>query len=134
MSIKVQLIANANLLNLDTANSFEVSSHTQNDIKALRYAIEQKPDVIILQYDNKCRDTLQFINAVFLETSTCKIILVGDALAEAVVLKCIMAGCCGYLEFDVLEQFLIKAVNSVYNGEAWISRKMVAQIIEKFRG
>lgn len=133
MAIKVHIIGGTRLSGLFAGGAFEVFNSVVGS-QALVDAVDNNTDVVVLQYQAEVDGLKQFVGMILAELPECRIILIGQALSDEKVLEFIIAGCCGYLEYAVLEEFLVKAIGAVYDGEAWISRKMVAHLIEVLRG
>jgi len=60
-----------------------------------------------------------------------QIILLTGQASDARVLAGISQGARGYLDAKLLRRFLVKAVRAVAAGESWVSRAMVAKLIDQ---
>jgi len=59
------------------------------------------------------------------------IILLSGRASDSLVLQGISHGARGYLDAKLLRRFLEKAVRAVAAGESWVSRAMVAKLIDR---
>lgn len=60
-----------------------------------------------------------------------RVLLLPDhRVKEIRLLHALAMGARGYLEYDVVERQLVKAVHGLDRGEAWVSRKMLGKIME----
>lgn len=71
---------------------------------------------------------------MLIESPQSKIIFLGKSVSDEIILDCLMIGIYGYLDSKDAEQFLNKAILSVGQGLAWVSRRLVGLLMEKFRG
>lgn len=105
----------------------------EDEINALNHTTAFQPAVILLGYDVRKAATDVFIEYILAESSQSKIIVIGQQLNDEQILNCLLAGANGYMEYSALEKYLNKAVRVIASGEAWISRKMAAKLINKLR-
>ncbi|WP_158083046.1 transcriptional regulator [Methyloprofundus sedimenti] len=103
----------------------------QEGLSAVKH---NKPLVILLEYNEGNISMELFIASLLRECPTSKIILLGENLRDEDVLCCLLSGIYGYLDVKDMYKFQTKAVKAVANGEAWISRRLVALLIEGIRG
>ena len=94
---------------------------------------KEKPDVIILADNILGHETVEYIALLNRASPTSKIVLIADQITDKEVMNCILAGARGYLPAREIEKFINRCIRVVDKGEAWITRKMVAQLLEKLR-
>ena len=115
-------------------NSFHVIAR-DNDLNAAVKSIErQKPNIILLDYNFLKKRSSLLVKLLSLISAKSKIIILGSSLQESQLLECLMAGIYGYLDGKDFERFFIQAIKAVDSGEAWVSRRVVAKLIESVRG
>ncbi|NOR54234.1 MAG: response regulator, partial [Candidatus Aminicenantes bacterium] len=68
--------------------------------------------------------------AVREKSSNTKALMLSAAMDEAVIFKALKAGAKGYLSKDISSSDLIKAIQTVHQGELWIERKLMARFFE----
>jgi DNA-binding NarL/FixJ family response regulator len=66
-------------------------------------------------------------------SSTSKIVVIADELREKEILTCLLAGAKGYQQLDSLKDYVRKLVSVMDAGEAWITRRMTATLIDALR-
>jgi len=87
------------------------------------------PDVLLMHV-NFCGDSLPLmVRSIVCSNPETNIIILSDSQDDARILDAIAAGARGHLKLSELEQFLPKAVQKVFEGEAWIPRRMVNIIL-----
>ena len=136
MAITVQIIGsekNNGIIKFIEDNLIKVLAMHQDEINALNFAGQKKPEVILLNYEVGQGNSDFFINSLLKLTPKSRIILFGDGISNDGVLDCLIAGAKGYLSSHNFEKFLKKAIKAVYSGEAWISRKMVGLLFDRLR-
>jgi DNA-binding NarL/FixJ family response regulator len=134
MELTVQIITSSKLSDLHLGNDFEIVGCYDDDVKALVAVENIKPSVILLEYDLEETNTELYIRSLLIESPQSKIILLGKSVSDEIILDCLMIGIYGYLDSKDAEQFLNKAILSVGQGQAWVSRRLVGLLMEKFRG
>lgn len=131
--IDVQVIDNGEgIQGFIDKRSLSVCVH-QDEIKAL-WAVERyKPIVVVLHYGLRERGTAEYIALLNAASPGTKIIFIAPELADHEVIDCLVSGAQGYLRNADLSKLINKAIKSVRRGEAWISRRLSAVILEKLR-
>jgi len=104
-----------------------------DEIQALNAVETMQPEIIVLNYAIQKSRTAEFISLLFQTSEHGKIILVAESLADEEVLKCLIAGAKGYLQIHEVKNFINKLLYAVNAGEAWITRRMVAKLLDKLR-
>jgi len=104
-----------------------------DEIRALRAVERAKPDIILLNYTVQSNDTAEFIALLCRASEHSKIVLIALVLTDDEILDCLIAGAKGFLTIDEIPRFVNKLLPAVQAGEAWISRRMVAKLIDKLR-
>jgi DNA-binding NarL/FixJ family response regulator len=107
---------------------------SNNKAQALNMVTESEPLVLLLDYSFMQIETVSYIKALRAKCSHCKIIVIGDALSDKEVLNCLIAGAIGYQNLDRLREYASKLIEAINAGEAWITRRLTAKLLEKLCG
>ena len=92
---------------------------------------KHKPRILLLDL-NLSLDRGGALLPILRRKSPCtRVILLGGRSSDSRILKALFAGASGYLDEKALATFLAKAVQVVDAGEAWVSRKIVAKIVQR---
>lgn len=134
MELTLQIIATSEFLDLNLGNGFRVIGRYDNQVEALAAVVDSEPDVILLDYDLEKNNTELLIKSLLIESTESKIILLGKHLSDEIILNCLICGIYGCLESKDIRYFLNQAIVAVGQGQAWISRRHVGLLMEKFRG
>lgn len=106
---------------------------SNDEIQALNSIEQMKPSVVMLNYDF-CKDqTTEYITLILQVSSKSKVIVVVDKLSHRKIIKCLIAGAQGYQDINKLELYANKLVHVVVAGEAWVSRHILALILDILR-
>lgn len=105
----------------------------EDEIQALNAAAELKPLVVLLHYSVRGNDTCHYIDLLLRENPLGKIVVIAENLAEERILDVLVSGAKGYMEQQDWHKFSNKMLKVVFDGEAWISRKMVAKFLDRLR-
>ena len=136
--ITVQVIDNevnrlqAMLATLVSENITIIATH-DDEIGALNFAVKHGPSVILLNHRFRGPQSAEYIGFLSKDVQSSKILLLGNKLSDDEVIKCLVSGAHGYLEFNVLDKFIDKAIKSIFDGEAWVTRRMVGLLLDRFR-
>ncbi|MCK5188832.1 MAG: response regulator transcription factor [Methylococcales bacterium] len=115
-------------------DGLRVIAHDNDLNAAVKSSESHQPNIILLDYDFlKTRSSL-FIKSLYLFSAESKIIMLGSGLQENQLIDCLLAGIYGYLDEKDFEMFFVQAIKAVDSGEAWVSRCIVAKLIESIRG
>lgn len=104
-----------------------------DEIKALGAAESLKPSIIILHYGIRENGTAEYIRLLTSVSKNSKIILIAPKLTDDEVMTLLIAGAQGYLQTDQLAQYINKAIKVIDEGEAWISRRLTALVLNRLR-
>ena len=129
--IDVLIIDNENVLarHIDAEG---VAMIVHNDqIRALNAAELLKPDIIMLNYTVPANNTVEFISLLCRVSEHSKIVLIAQDLADDEIIDCLLAGAKGYLQINEMKNFINKLIPAIHAGEAWITRRMVAKLIDR---
>jgi len=109
----------------------EVSvSFYDDEVQALNAVEKMQPSVILLNYSVRSLDTESYIKLLLNVSKNSKIVVIADDLSDENILICLIAGARGYQEIKQLNRYLVKMIKVIDAGEAWITRRMVAKLLD----
>jgi len=104
-----------------------------DEVKALN-ALEQNGSVaVLLHYSVMQQQTPSYINVLLKTRSNSNIVVIADDLAEEEILNCLLAGAKGYQQLNQLNEYASRLIKVIDAGEAWITRRMTATLLETLR-
>ena len=131
--MNILVIDNAGWLALLLAElGLEVLS-VADEVQALNAAEQQKPEIIFLDYANRGDQTPEYISLLLDVSDGSKLVVIGENIDEDDVFRCLLMGANGFQDKQQLPYYINKLVKVVADGEAWVSRKMVARILSTLR-
>lgn len=91
-----------------------------------------RPAVLLLDFGRSWRDSLAALPAIRIQSSRTRIILLTTrGTPESSILEAVKRGARGYLGEAAAGRFLARAVRAVHAGEAWVPRRLGAQIVRR---
>ncbi len=93
--------------------------------------LEKKPRVLIMDFAEQAEVSLGLIRMINIKNEAGKILLISNFTDEELILDGVTVGAKGYLEQEACGVFLVKAIEAIALGEAWLSRKTVAALLER---
>ncbi len=107
-----------------------VSLH-DDEVRALIAIENHLPSVILLNYQMRNEASCDYIKLILNCSPTSKIVLIDDKLNEQEQLKCLIVGAKGYQNIEQLADYAKKLVKVVDAGGIWITRQMVAKLVDR---
>ena len=104
-----------------------------DEVKALSLVENKWPTVVFLSYEVMQEKTSDYIKVLLKLSSSCKIIVIANELSENEILNCLLAGAKGYQALKQLNEYGQKLITVVAAGEAWITRRMTAIVLDTLR-
>jgi len=108
-------------------------SFFEDEVQALRAVRECQPQMVLLNYRQWRRNTPDYIRLLLEDSPDSHIIVVGDDVPEDMICQCLLAGANGYQSQTQLNAYFAKMVRVIAQGEAWVSRKLVARLLDVIR-
>lgn len=101
-----------------------------DEIQALNAAEQLKPSLILLNFALRGSKTADYTNLLLAASPKSNIVIIGDDLHDDQILDCVLAGAKGYQNSHSLAAYLNRMIRAVAAGEAWLSRKLVAYVLD----
>lgn len=102
-------------------------------LAAYRFIETSRPAIVFVGYELLKDDAFRYIEYLYRIIPDCPIILTAGHLEDDRILDCLAAGARGYLEINEAEKFIDKLISVVLNGEAWVSRRLVAKLLRRLQ-
>lgn len=115
-----------------SATAAEIVSF-DDEIRALNAVELQQPAIILLNYAQRGSQTPEYVGLLLEASKNSRIIVVGDNISDAAIYGCLMAGAKGYQNCRQLREYIGKMVRVVTEGEAWVSRRLIAGLLDAIR-
>ena len=115
-------------------DGLHIIAHDNDLNAAVKSSESHQPNIILLDYNFLKKQSSLFVKSLSRVSSKSKILMLGNRLQENQLMECLVAGIYGYLDEKDFERFFVKAIRAVDSGEAWVSRRIIAKLIESIRG
>jgi DNA-binding NarL/FixJ family response regulator len=117
---------------LETEEVFRVIGEAATGREAVRFALETKPDVILMDIQMPELDGVAATKAILSEYPQAKVIILTMYRQDTYVFEAIKVGALGYLLKDADANDLIAAIHRVSNGETLLNAELAASILDEF--
>lgn len=104
-----------------------------DEIQALNALEQLQPELVFLNYALRGEQTHDYIRLIVKTLPTVSLVVVGKQTAQDSVLRCLLSGAKGFQELRELRYYSIRLVQAINRGEAWVSRRMVASLLDAVR-
>ena len=104
-----------------------------DEIQALNAAEQLQPNLILLNYAVRGTKTADYVRLLLDVSPQTNLVVLGELIAEDAVIRCVLSGAKGFQELKQFSQYCERLVRAVSDGEAWLTRKLVAKLIESVR-
>jgi len=104
-----------------------------DEIQALNAVEAQLPGLIMLNHALRGGETPSYIDLLISMNPATNVVVIGDDLPDDQVLACLLIGAKGYQNSRDLANYAGKIIKAIAAGEAWITRRMTARLLEAIR-
>ncbi len=118
---------------LETEEGFRVIGEAATGREAVRYALQTRPDVVLMDIQMPDLDGVAATKAILAEQPETKVIILTMYRQDTYVFEAIKVGARGYLLKDADANDLISAIHRVADGEALLNAEMAASILSEFK-
>lgn len=117
---------------LDTEDGLRVSGEAATGREAVRYALQIRPDVILMDIQMPELDGVAATKEILDEWPEARVIILTMYRQDRYVFEAIKAGARGYLLKDSGADDLVSAIRKVADGEALLSPELAASVLDEF--
>jgi DNA-binding NarL/FixJ family response regulator len=98
---------------------------------ALAIAAREQPDIILLDLDMGGESGLDFLRELLASARGTRVVVLTGVRDPEAHRRAIHLGAMGLVLKDKAAEVLIKAIEKVYNGEAWLDRSLTASVLSE---
>lgn len=118
---------------LEIEQSLRVIGEAATGREAVRYALETRPDVVLMDIQMPELDGVAATKEILAEDGDAKVIILTMYRQDHYVFEAIKAGARGYLLKDADANDLIDAIRRVGEGETLLNAELAVSILDEFR-
>ncbi len=127
------LLRNALCMLLQGESDIEVVGEAGNGADAVRGVIQGKPDVVLMDITLPDFDGIEATNKILEVLPRTKVVAVTMHMEDVYLLKFLDAGGMGYVHKSAADRDLLKAIQTVMNGEVFLSSIGVQVMARQYR-
>jgi DNA-binding NarL/FixJ family response regulator len=128
-----QMVAESLAAALQREADIELVGIVGTALEAKRTAETERPDVVLMDFRLPDEDGASATEAIKARRPETQVVMVTSADDEAVLLRCLEAGCSGFIPKERPVRELVDAVRAVHAGEALVSPPMLARLLPRLR-
>lgn len=121
-------------VSLEKYPNLEIVSETANGKEAIRLAEEKSPDIVIMDISLVELDGIEATKQIKQQNPSVKVIMLTSHESEREILASLASGADGYCLKDTTPEQLHTAIESVYEGSAWLSSQVAEKVLRNLCG
>jgi two-component system, NarL family, nitrate/nitrite response regulator NarL len=119
---------------LEAERNFKVVGEACDGVEAVALVRQLRPEILLLDLAMPRRPGLEALRELSAETITARVILLTAAAEKEQIVEALQLGARGVVLKDSATQILLKAIHAVMNGEYWVGRESVSNLVQYLRG
>jgi DNA-binding NarL/FixJ family response regulator len=119
---------------LESEGGFKVVGEACDGIEAVKMVRQLKPDVMLLDLAMPGCSGLEALRDMIADTTSVRVILLTAAAEKEQIVEALQLGARGVVLKDSATQILLKSIRAVMNGEYWVGRESVSNLVQYLRG
>ncbi len=118
---------------LESEPEFQVTGEAADGAEALQLAQQLKPDVLLLDLAMPRMPGLETLRELSTQGSPVRTILLTAAIEKRQIVEALQMGARGVIMKDAATTLLMKGIRTVMNGQFWVGREAVADMVSYLR-
>jgi len=118
---------------LESEGEFKVIGEACDGIEAVSMARQLIPEVMLLDLAMPRRQGLETLRELASDARSVRVILLTAAAEKEQIVEALQLGARGVVLKDSATQILLKSIRAVMNGEYWVGRESVSNLVQYLR-
>ena len=118
---------------LEAEHGFKVIGEACDGVEAVSLVRQLRPEILLLDLAMPRRPGLQALRELSTESFSVRVILLTAAAEKEQIVEALQLGARGVVLKDSATQILLKAIHAVMNGEYWVGRESVSNLVQYLR-
>ncbi len=119
---------------LESERDFKVIGEACNGLEAVKMVRQLKPEILLLDLAMPQRPGLEALREMSADATSVRVILLTAAAEKDQIVEALQLGARGVVLKDSATQILLKSIHAVMNGEYWVGRESVSNLVQYLRG
>ena len=118
---------------LESERDFKVVGEACDGVEAVKMVRQLKPEILLLDLAMPRRPGLEALREMSTDTTGVRVILLTAAAEKDQIVEALQLGARGVVLKDSATQILLKSIRAVMNGEYWVGRESVSNLVQYLR-
>jgi len=118
---------------LEAERGFKVIGEACDGVEAVSLVRQLRPEILLLDLTMPRRPGLEALRELSTESLSVRVILLTAAAEKEQIVEALQLGARGVVLKDSATQILLKAIHAVMNGEYWVGRESVSNLVQYLR-
>src|SRR5215469_7271951 len=118
---------------LESERDFEVVAEASDGVEAVILVRKLKPEVLLLDLAMPRRHGLEALREMSSSSMPVRVILLTAAAEKSQIVEALQLGARGVVMKDSATQILLRSIRAVMNGEYWVGRESVSDLVQYLR-
>lgn len=118
---------------LESERDFKVIGEACDGVEAVTLARKLKPEILLLDLAMPRKAGLEALRDMSADSSPARVILLTAAAEKEQIVEALQLGARGVVLKDSATQILLKSIRAVINGEYWVGRESVSNLVQYLR-
>jgi len=118
---------------LEAERGFKVIGEACDGVEAVSLVRQLRPEILLLDLAMPRRPGLEALRELSTESLPVRVILLTAAAEKEQIVEALQLGARGVVLKDSATQILLKAIHAVMNGEYWVGRESVSNLVQYLR-
>jgi DNA-binding NarL/FixJ family response regulator len=118
---------------LESERDFKVIGEACDGVEAVKMVRQLKPEILLLDLAMPRRPGLEALREMSTDATSVRVILLTAAAEKDQIVEALQLGARGVVLKDSATQILLKSIRAVMNGEYWVGRESVSNLVQYLR-
>jgi two-component system, NarL family, nitrate/nitrite response regulator NarL len=119
---------------LESERDFKVVGEACDGVEAVKMVRQLKPEILLLDLAMPRMPGLEALREMSTDATSVRVILLTAAAEKDQIVEALQLGARGVVLKDSATQILLKSIRAVMNGEYWVGRESVSNLVQYLRG